>query len=326
MPFAAHPPIIQLEHVSLAFRPHIGVFDLTFRAAKGTILGLIGPSGCGKTTTIRLMTGLLRPTRGQISVLGKTPVHFTAADQEQIGYIPQHFVLYPSLTVTENLHFVSSLYGMTPGQRRQRLETLLDFTELAEAQGQLASKLSGGMQRRLMLAGALMHNPQLLFADEPTAGIDPVLRHRFWNYFRELRNQGRTLLVTTQYVAEAVYCDYVAVMRAGRVLMVDTPAVLRRTAMGGEILLLVVEADRAWEVIELLKKYPGVKSVDPKKGHHEQIHVLVDDAGEMLPPILRTLQESLAVTVYKAEPYLPPFDDVFVKLMERAEQEDVRKN
>lgn len=314
------PPLMSLQQAELAFKPNVGVFDLTFEVAEGTILGMIGPSGCGKTTTVRLLAGLLQPTAGQVRVLGKDPVRFSEADQEQLGYIPQQFVLYPNLTVAENIHFLSSLYGMSSAQRRRRLDELLPFVDLAEAKDRLGHNLSGGMQRRLMLAGSLMHNPRLLFADEPTAGIDPVLRRRFWDYFRQLRDEGRTLLVTTQYVGEAAYCDYVAVMRAGRVLMVEPPEDLRRKAMGGEIIELIVAKERLHEIELFLAQVPGVKQVRQLSGTVDTLHLLVEHASQMLPVVLNALDDSLQVTPQSAEPYLPPFDDIFVKIMEDAEK------
>ncbi|NJN99379.1 MAG: ABC transporter ATP-binding protein [Anaerolineales bacterium] len=222
--------------------------------------------------------------------------------------------------MAENIHFLSSLYGMTSAQRRSRLDELLAFVDLAEAKDRLGSNLSGGMQRRLMLAGSLMHNPRLLFADEPTAGIDPVLRRRFWDYFRQLRGEGRTLLVTTQYVGEAAYCDYVAVMRAGRVLMVETPEEMRRKAMGGEIIQLTVPKDRRREIERFLDELPGVKDARTVPGTTDQLHLLVDRAGQMLPVVLKALADSLQFTPQAAEPYLPPFDDIFVKIMQDAEE------
>jgi ABC-2 type transport system ATP-binding protein len=207
---------------------------------------------------------------------------------------------------------------MTTAQRRKRLEELLAFVDLADAKDRLGSNLSGGMQRRLMLAGSLMHNPLLLFADEPTAGIDPVLRRRFWDYFRQLRDEGRTLLVTTQYVGEAAYCDYIAVMRAGRVLMVETPDNMRRKAMGGEIIQLVVSKERLHEVETFLAKVPGVRQVQQVPGTVDTLHLLVDHANQMLAVILNALDDSLHLTPQTVEPYLPPFDDIFVKLMEDA--------
>jgi ABC-2 type transport system ATP-binding protein len=244
---------IEAQDVSLRFGPGAGVFDLNMRVPAGSIVGMIGPSGCGKTTTVRLMLGLYAPHEGSLRVLGRAPASFRAADRERIGYIPQQFVLYPNLTVAENIHFVAALYGMPDWAREQRLTHLLRFVDMAEAYHRLGSQLSGGMQRRLMLAGALMHDPDLIFADEPTAGIDPVLRGRFWEYFRNLRDQGRTLFVTTQYVGEAAYCDYVAVMRRGRLIAVDTPEGLRRTALGGEVIALTMDSVHVARAAELLR-------------------------------------------------------------------------
>jgi ABC-2 type transport system ATP-binding protein len=146
-----------------------------------------------------------------VEVLGRSPDHFTTADRQRIGYMPQLFVMYPDLTVWENLNFAASLYGV-PLRRKHLLEELLDLVELRGHEGKRARNISGGMRQRLSLAAALVHNPELIFLDEPTAGIDPVLRSKFWGHFGQLKEQGRTLFVTTQYVGEAAYCDYVGVM------------------------------------------------------------------------------------------------------------------
>src|SRR4051812_16770707 len=220
--------LIRAQQIEKKFSADVGVFDLNFELPTGTIFGMIGPSGCGKTTTVRLMTGLYKPDRGSLTVMNRVPSKFSPRDRERLGYMPQQFVLYPNLTVWENLNFVASLYGMGYFSRRKRLLSVLDFAELGDARSRLGSQLSGGEQRRLELACSLVHNPLLLFADEPTAGVDPVLRGKFWDHFRELRHQGRTLFVTTQYVGEAAYCDLVGVMRNGRLLHIDTPAGLRR--------------------------------------------------------------------------------------------------
>src|SRR5262245_8666743 len=166
---STRPAIIESHNVDLIFSPDAGVFDLTYTVPEGSILGMIGPSGCGKTTTVRLALGLYTRKRGQLRVFDRDPTTFRASERERIGYIPQQFVLYPSLTVAENADFVASLYGLRSSQIKQRLNELLPFVDLAEARNRLGSQLSGGMQRRLMLAGALMHDPILLFADEPTA-------------------------------------------------------------------------------------------------------------------------------------------------------------
>ncbi|MDQ5852935.1 MAG: ABC transporter ATP-binding protein, partial [Chloroflexota bacterium] len=225
--------VIEMRNVSKRWDDKVGVLDMTLQVPPGQIFGLVGPSGCGKTTTVRMLTGVYAPTEGELRVLGATPQTFNKRARERIGYMPQLFVLYPTLTVWENLNFVASLYGLIWFKRRKRLEELLEFVELTSARDTLAEKISGGMKRRLELACSLVHQPQLLFADEPTAGVDPVLRGKFWDGFERLKAEGRSLLVTTQYVSEVEYCDLVGVMRAGKLLMVETPEGLRRRAFGG---------------------------------------------------------------------------------------------
>jgi ABC-2 type transport system ATP-binding protein len=228
--------------------------DLT--VAPGTILGLIGPSGSGKTTLIRTLTGILGIDDGELSVMGIDPRAFRSRDRRRFGYMPQLSVLFPNLSLLSNLSFVASLYGV-PLRRRRRMREVLEFVDLWEHRRKRLCDCSGGMQRRLALAATLVHGPELLFLDEPTAGIDPILRERFWTRFRELRDSGRTLLVTTQYVGEAATCDVVAVMSEGRILIVDTPDGLRRAAFGDaldamdeppsfdDVFVALIEADRS---------------------------------------------------------------------------------
>lgn len=308
-----------MQDASLDFGGGAGVFDLILDLPQGAILGMIGPSGCGKTTTIRLLNGIYTPTAGDVRVFDRPPAKFAKEDKERIGYIPQQFILYPNLSVEENLHFLGGLYGMSRRQRQARIPELLAFVELLDARRRLGRKLSGGMQRRLMLAGALLHDPDLLFADEPTAGIDPILRARIWDNFRSLRDQGKTLLVTTQYVGEAAYCDRVAVMRDGRLVTVDTPAGLRRRAMGGEALDIEVDRSRAAEVQYFLESLPQVKRSERAPSNPAHIRVMVDDAGRELPVLLAALMSQKGITPSVAQPYLPPFDEVFVRLIQASE-------
>jgi ABC-2 type transport system ATP-binding protein len=314
-------PVLLMENACLDFGGGAGVFDLNVSLPRGAILGLIGPSGCGKTTTIRLLNGVYGSTSGTVRVFGKNPLKFSEADQARIGYIPQHFILYPNLNVEENMHFIGGIYGMKPAERAAKMQPLLEFVNLIEARRRLARKLSGGMQRRLALAGALLHDPDLLMADEPTAGIDPILRARIWENFRQLRDEGRTLLVTTQYVGEAAYCDQVAVMSKGRLITVDTPTGLQRQALGGEVIHLQVEANRLLECRRFLDDLPQVKNVQRVDREADGLHVLVEQAGQELPIVLSLLREKLALTPKVAEPYTPPFDEVFVRLIQSAERQ-----
>ena len=185
------------------FEPGVGVFDVDLDVPRGSIFGFIGPSGSGKTTTIRLLTGVIAPDSGELSVLGLSPIEFDRAARGELGYMPQLSVLYPELSLHQNLDFAASLFGVHWRRRRRRIKEMLDFVDLLPARNRLLRNSSGGMQRRLALAATLIHEPQLLFLDEPTAGVDPVLRRKFWDRFVDLKGQGRTIFVTTQYVGEA---------------------------------------------------------------------------------------------------------------------------
>jgi ABC-2 type transport system ATP-binding protein len=319
--------IIETRSAELTFGGEAGVRDLTMRVPPGIIFGMIGPSGAGKTTAVRLLTGIHRPSRGEVRVFGVPPSAFTARARERIGYMPQLFTLYPNLTVLENLNFVASLYGMGYFRRRERTRRLLEIVELTDARRRLGSQLSGGMQRRLSLACALVHSPQLIFADEPTAGIDPVLRGKLWEHFRSLRDEGRTLVVTTQYVGEAAYCDVVGVMREGRLLFVDTPEGLRQRALGGDVLRIQVDPQQIRPVEQVLLNLPFVSDVHRERTQPGLLYVYVEQAGAALPQIFAALNERPGLEVRAAEEYQPPFDDIFVTLMERedaAQMEDAR--
>jgi ABC-2 type transport system ATP-binding protein len=309
----AASPMIQVRGVTKRFNSHEVVRDLNFDVMQGEIFGFIGPSGSGKTTTIRLLTGVYEPTEGQVRVMGVPPDHPSRNVQEKFGYMPQLFVLYPNLTVRENLNFTASLYGMGARERRRRIKELLDFVELSDARNRVAANVSGGMQRRIELAAALLHNPPLLFVDEPTAGIDPVLRSKFWDEFRRLRNEGRTIFVTTQYVGESEYCDRVGVIRNGRIIALDTPLGLRRAAMGGDMVDIDSDDFTAASVYNL-SRLPQVKEVRPRS--RTSVRVYVKDVGSTIPVLMEAMKSNNCNITNIAE-YKPTFDEVFIELMNR---------
>ncbi len=307
--------VVNAQELTKTFGEEIAVNSLTMKVPRGTIFGFIGPSGCGKTTTVRLLTGILKPTSGQVSVLDKEPIHFSKSDQEKIGYLIQNFVLYPELTVWENLNFAASFYGVSLFRRHGRLNKLLEFVELREDKGKLASALSGGMKRRLSLAATLVHNPELLFLDEPTAGIDPLLRRKFWDYFKKLQEQGHSLFITTQYVGEAAYCDLVGVMYEGKLLMVESPEGLRHKAYGGDIIGIKTTEWIRYENRKKLESLPFVKG-KVKVINDQEIEIIVDEANTAMPALMEAAKAE-RINVEKLEQISPPFDDVFVRLIEK---------
>lgn len=304
-------PVVVTDDLTRSFGPDAGVFDLNLTLDRGVIVGLIGPSGSGKTTTVRLLTGILSPDSGTVRVLGEDPVHFSRETRARIGYMPQDVVLYPDLTLAENLKFAASLYGMS-WRRRDELEQIVDFVELNGVMDRLPKEASGGEKRRVMLASTLVHQPDVIFLDEPTAGLDPVLRRKLWDRFEDLAKAGRSLLLTTQYVGEAAYCDLVAVIARGRVLALASPDELRRMAFGGEVLDVVFVEQPSRTMAESLAASSAGKSL--KWLDRRSVRIVVNDAGTAGTAIVKWAQDN-QVELEETEAYLPPFDDVFVEIV-----------
>ncbi len=308
------PQIITARELTKSFGGEIAVNAITMDVPEGSTFGFIGPSGSGKTTTVRLLMGLHEPDSGEVSVLGARPSRFTRQDRERIGYLPQLFVLYPDLTIWENMNFAASLYGV-PFLRTKRLNELLDLVELREDKHKLVRNTSGGMQRRLSLAATLIHDPDLIFLDEPTAGIDPILRKKFWDYFDVLESRGHTLFVTTQYVGEAAYCDFEGVMSEGRLVTVNTPEGLRREAYGGDIIKLG-STDRI--DYEFRNEVQNLSNLNAKilNATDYELQLLVADAASATPFLVEHFRDRRK-EINLVEQYLPSYDDVFVKLIEK---------
>ncbi len=304
--------VISAKHLSKKFNDEVAVHDVSFEVLKSSIFGFIGPSGSGKTTTIRMLTGVYKPTEGEVTVFGSNPARFNQKQRARLGYMPQLFVLYPNLSVWENLNFAASLYGMSLFREKQLRETL-EFVELYQHRWKLARNISGGMLRRLSLAATLVHDPELLFLDEPTAGIDPVLRAKFWEHFKELQSQGHTLFITTQYVSEAENCDLVGVMSGGGLLLVDTPQGLRHHAYGGDIVEMDTVLPLSFEDEHLLRLLPFIQANTSRTGPNS-MRVVVNDASTAIPEIMKFAQER-NIELKTVETIAPPFEDVFVELV-----------
>ena len=300
-----------MADVSRRFGDRMVVRGVDLTVPRGTILGIIGPSGAGKTTTIRMLTGGLAPTSGEVRVLGRPPKRFRRSERERIGYMPQLFTLYGDLTAGENVDFVASLFGMLFRRRRRRVREVLKVVDLWDARGRVASKLSGGMQRRLELACALVHEPELIILDEPTAGIDPLLRGAIWDELHRLRDAGRTLLVTTQHVAEAEECDAVALIVGGEIIALAPPDELRRSATNGD--LLDIQTATAFDGSNL-RGEPGVAEVSQDSPRH--FRVTVEDAGTALPQIVERIRKN-GVEVESAQEQRLSFDEIFAILVAR---------
>lgn len=307
-------PLIAARSVTKRFDGDPVITDLDLDIAEGSIVGLIGPSGCGKTTTVRMLAGLLAPTEGTVEVAGRSATRLSSSERAQIGYLPQTPALFPDLSLWENLSFHASMYGL-PLRRRRLLRSLIEWVELDGDQRKRVRDVSGGMQRRLALAATFVHDPGIVFLDEPTAGIDPILRQKFWEQFRSLAAGGKTMLVTTQYVGEASHCDLVGLMTDGELLMLDTPANLRRAAFDGEVVDVtlgsVPTADQLARLTELPFVVGEIEQTEP-----QQLRIVVDEADRALLEIRACLDE-LGLDVVEAAEYAVDYDEAFVRVVER---------
>ena len=301
--------VVDVQDTLMTFGDVTALSGLTLDVQPGTILGVVGPSGAGKTTLVRLLTGAIKPARGRIRVFGEDPRSFRRQTRERIGYMPQLFTLYRDLTAAENVDFVASMYGLLWWRRRRRVREVLQLVELWEARKRRASQLSGGMQRRLELACALVHEPTLLFLDEPTGGIDPILRGRVWEELHRLRDAGRTLIVTTQYVTEAEECDSVALIAEGRLIAHDAPDELRRSAIGGDMVDIETAGDVDLAAFESIPVITGLRQLGPRT-----VRATVDDASTATPAIVEAINAA-GGDVRATSEARPSFDEVFATLV-----------
>ena len=252
------PPIIQAEHLSRRFGSLVAVRDVSLSVEKGEIFGVLGPNGAGKSTTIRMLCGILDPSGGRGTVVGFDIQTQAERIKERIGYMTQRFSLYEDLSVVENLLFYAGIYGVPRSRRRARVDEVLERGGLTARRNQLAGTLSGGWKQRVALASATIHEPPLLFLDEPTAGVDPVSRRDFWDQIHRISAGGTTVLLTTHYMDEAERCHRLAFIFSGELLDVGTPTevVERRHLRVAEL-----EVDRATEAADILRALPEVDEV-----------------------------------------------------------------
>jgi ABC-2 type transport system ATP-binding protein len=306
---------IQVERLTRKFGDFTAVDDVSFAVHPGEIFGLLGPNGAGKTTAIRMLTGLLLPTSGGGSVAGADLLTESEAIKRRIGYMSQLFSLYADLTVEENISFFAGLYGVVGDRLAARRKAVLEMAGLEGQHRTITGQLPLGWKQRLALGCAVLHEPEILFLDEPTSGVDPVARRRFWALIDQLARQGTTVMVSTHYLEEAEYCHRVGLMNRGRLIALDRPAALR--ASDTEHLLELVPARRVADVaglIATLREGPGVEDAVL---FGRKVHLSVRDADEArssLPPWL----EARGIAVASLEPVAPSLEDAVVGLIRRA--------
>jgi ABC-2 type transport system ATP-binding protein len=304
-------PAIEARALTRRFGGFTAVDRVSFEVERGEIFGYLGANGAGKSTTIRMLNGLLAPTEGSARVAG----HDVAADPDavkaSIGYMSQRFSLYLDLPVIENLRFFGGAYGLSGKALLSRAEELLELTGLSGQGGAITGALPGGLRQRLALAGAILHRPEVVFLDEPTAGVDPVARRAFWRLIRALSSGGTTVFVTTHYLDEAEYCRRIGLMVDGRLVALDTPVALKRTWVPERV--LVARGQGLAGAAAALRGREGVRSVEP---FGAGLHLRVDPGRPDEAEVARILEEAGArgVSVERAEPSL---EDVFLAVVGR---------
>jgi ABC-2 type transport system ATP-binding protein len=302
--------LIEAHNLTRRFGSFTAVDGIEVTVEAGEVFGLLGANGAGKTTAIRMLCGTLPPSDGSIRVAGMDMVRHARRARGRIGYVAQRFALYGDLTVAENLQLQAGLYGLANHRRKERIAWALEHLSLKEMAGRMAGGLPLGYQRRMALAAALLHEPDVLFLDEPTSGVDPIARQQFWELIYDLADAGIAILVTTHYMDEALFCDRIALMDAGRIIAEDTPADLVARPLPTPMLIMKSEGN--YTLMKTLREREEVLEIIPHAGQLRiRLHKGVDPEEAMAE--LRELGE--------VEQATPELEDVFVALLEENQAE-----
>ncbi len=314
---------VAVRDLERRFGGFIAVNRVSFEVPRGEIFGFLGPNGAGKSTTIRMLCGILAPSGGTGTVAGFDILTQAEQIKSHIGYMSQKFSLYEDLTVEENIDFYGGIYRIPAEKRAQRKEWAIEMAGLKEHRNLKTVTLSGGWKQRLALGCAILHEPPIIFLDEPTSGVDPISRRKFWELIYQLSGRGVTVFVTTHYMDEAEYCDRLGLIYRGELIASGTPEALKTELMKED--LLEVLCERPQDAMADIERIGGIKEVALfGKG----LHVVVQDAATAIAAIGRSLEER-AYRVERVEQIVPSLEDVFVSLIEardRAEkpQSEVR--
>lgn len=307
--------VIEARNLTRSFKSLTAVNGLDLSVRRGEIIGLVGPDGSGKTTTIRMLCAIMDPTEGSALVAGFDTVTESEQIKRRIGYMAQRFNLYGDLSVMENLDFFADVFQVRGRERRERKERLLRFAQLSEFRARRAAHLSGGMQKKLALACTLIHQPEIIFLDEPTTGVDPVSRREFWDILTELHLQGITIFVSTPYMDEAERCSRVALMYQGRIIVCDEPERIKGLVDGDLAELRPSDLRHAEEIVA------GVAGVLEVQTYGDLLHVFVDDLAQRQDALLSALTAA-GIQALHLRQIRPRMEEAFVSLVRRQMQAD----
>ncbi len=301
---------VEIDGLVKRFGSFVAVDRVSLAVRRGEIFGFLGPNGAGKSTTIRMLCGLLAPTEGRATVGGYDVATEPESIKRSIGYMSQKFSLYDDLEVEENIDFFSGIYGVPADIRRARKEYVLKLAGLEEKRRTMTRLLAGGWKQRLALGCAILHDPPILFLDEPTSGVDPIARRGFWDLIYELSEAGRTVFVSTHYMDEAEYCHRLALMYRGRIIALGAPDELKSALTSHQLMDL-----ESSDPLESMKALDGVGGIYDVAVFGAGLHVTVDDAREAAPRI-RELLATRGIAVNRLESIRPSMEDVFVARIE----------
>ena len=301
---------VDVTGLTRVFDSFVAVDHIDLQVESGTVFGFLGPNGAGKSTTIRMLCGILRPTAGSGSVGGFDILRQTEQLKSNIGYMSQKFSLYEDLTVDENLQFFAGVYNVRGAQRKQRIEWALGMAGLKGRERALTKELAGGWRQRLALGCAVLHEPPLLFLDEPTSGVDPASRRNFWEMIGDLSDRGITIFVTTHYMDEAEHCDQLALIYGGKVVATGSPALLKRRYM--ERALLELDCTDLMGAYAALKQAPALRGVAL---FGDKLHLTADDQAAAHAAVETALRER-GITLRALERIEPSLEDTFVAIIE----------
>jgi drug efflux transport system ATP-binding protein len=299
---------VVIEELVKKFGDFVAVDHINLSTQKGEIFGFLGPNGAGKSTTIRMLCGLLTPTSGRARVAGYDVSREPESVRQNIGYMSQKFSLYNDLKVIENIRLFAGLYGVPQNTLKKRIDWALEMANLKGQENSITATLPGGWKQRLALGCAVLHQPPIIFLDEPTSGVDPISRRQFWDLIHHMSEEGVTVFVTTHYMEEAEYCNRLALIFRGKMVALGTPSELKRRSMKGDLLL--VEAEPLGPAVEALQSAPGV--IDAAV-FGSALHLVVQNADAAIPQVKKFLEEH-SVTMRRVEKIHASLEDVFVSL------------
>jgi ABC-2 type transport system ATP-binding protein len=310
---------IEVNNLTKEFGKFTAVDNVNFNVKQGEIFGFLGANGAGKSTTIRMLIGILEPTSGDALVSGYSIKNQSDLVKKNIGYMSQKFSLYNDLTVVENIRFFAGIYGLGGKKYEERKKWVLKVANLENMENVITSSLPGGIKQRLALGTAVIHEPKIVFLDEPTSGVDPISRRNFWDLINELSDGGTTVLVTTHYLDEAEFCNDIILINAGKLIAQGNSTELKSNYIKNPI--LEIESDRVVDSLEILEKE---KWVGETSIFGNYIHVILNDSTINEQHIYQLLQEKNGIAVKRVEKITPTLEDVFIHLIEKDSKKNVQ--